>query len=127
MKASAILLLLVAGCCRPAAVPVVRTTAPLPAPPIAAPIVIASFSTPAIAQPQRNVFAFPAIARRAPTPVGAHSVRPPDRETTTPHDPQKTIEPPPTARYLGAFGPQENPILVFKESDNVVNVAIRKP
>jgi hypothetical protein len=32
----------------------------------------------------------------------------------------------PTARYLGAFGPQENPILVFKENDNVVNVALRQ-
>jgi hypothetical protein len=36
-------------------------------------------------------------------------------------------DPPPPARYLGAFGPQTNPILVFKESDNVVNVPLRKP
>ena len=128
MKASAILLLLVAGCCRPAAVPVVRITAPPPAPSIPAPAVIASFPPPAIAQPQRNVFAFRAAERRRLTV--RHDVVVPPNVVQPPSETQKqeiVVEPVPASRYLGAFGPQENPILVFKKSDNVVNVALRKP
>lgn len=108
--------------------PVARITAPPPAPSIPAPAAIASFPTPAIAQPQRNVFAFREAVRRRLTV--RHDVVVPPNVVQPPSEPRKqeiVAEVVPPFRYLGAFGPQENPILVFKAKDDVVNVALRKP
>jgi hypothetical protein len=128
MKSSAILLVLVAGCCRPTAVaPVVRTAAPSPVA-FPAPAMIATFPAPALAQPQRNVFAFRSVSismedRRSrlssPPVVVEHEGQ--ARVPVLHRD--RDLE----ARYLGAFGPQENPVLVFKNNGDVVNVALRKP
>lgn len=102
------------------------TAAPAPVASMPDPLAIASYATPGIAAARRNVFAFHPVdegARRAPLPVESNNVRPPDRET--PEPPKATTEP--AARYLGAFGPQGNPILVFKQNGDVVNVPLRKP
>ena len=91
------------------------------------PLAIASFAMPAAAlASQRNVFAFNSVEDRRsrlslPSPVVEEKgqVRVPDvhRETITP----------PSARFLGSFGPQETPILVYKDNGEVVNVPVRRP
>ena len=88
----------------------------------ALPLLIARFPTPAAAQPRRNVFAFSVEERRpprlSPAPFEVQASVPivDERNETRPPDP------PSPYRYLGSFGPQSTPILVFKGNGDVVNV-----
>ncbi len=99
-----------------------------PAPP---PLVIESFPAPASATsaPQRDVFAFRSVSvedrrsRLSSSSEGQARVPVLHREETTVVPPPE----PPAYRYLGSFGPQTKPILVYKGNGDVVNVALGKP
>ena len=92
------------------------------------PMAIASFATPTIASAGRNVFAFaslerpPRAARRETTaPQSTEAVAAP--VVTPPQVPARAPQP----DYLGAFGPQDTPVLVYRANGDVVNVPLRKP
>jgi len=96
------------------------------------PVVIESFPRPAASTPRRNVFAFRSVEERRSRlfPSSEEQARGPvvhgdgdKAETVTVTPP----EPAPAYRYLGSFGPQETPILVYKGNGDVVNVPLRKP
>jgi hypothetical protein len=99
---------------------------------VAMPPVIESFPTAGRFTPQRDVFAFRSVSvedkrsRLSPSPPPEGQARVPvhhkDEETVVVAPPQ-----PPAYRYLGSFGPQETPILVYKGNGDVVNVPLRKP
>jgi len=95
---------------------------------VAMPPAIQSFAMPATAAPGRNVFAF----ESAPPPARGQARVPVlhgdgDRQVTTP-PPTVVVKPVEASpfNYLGAFGPQDNPILVYKGNGDVVNVPLRK-
>jgi hypothetical protein len=129
MKRMMILLVAAAiGCAGRTNLPVPHRASGQAALSVPIPAVIESFPRPAASTPGRNVFAFRSVSA-SPPPVGQagvpvlHGDEDKKAETIVVRPP----DPPPPARYLGAFGPQTNPILVFKESDNVVNVPLRRP
>jgi hypothetical protein len=113
--------------------PVVSTTAATPRVAVAQvpePVAIASYAAPEIAQAGRNVFAFGSVedrrsrlSRREKEGQARVPFLHRDDAVVVPADPPRA----PEARYLGAFGPQEKPILVFKQDGEVVNVPLRKP
>jgi hypothetical protein len=110
---------------------VVSTTAAAPAPVASMPdpVAIVSYATPEIAHADRNVFAFHTVSvedRRSRLSPSTPTTPPPTDEGQA-RVPVLHREERPEARYLGAFGPQENPILVFKRDGDVVTVPLRKP
>ena len=100
--------------------------APTPVASMPDPLPIASYAAPEIAHAGRNVFAFHSV------PVSVEDRRPRLSASTPPPVADEGQARAPVlhqdeARYLGAFGPQEKPILVFKQDGDVVNVPLRKP
>ena len=94
---------------------------------IAAPPAIASFPEPAAAAAGRNVFAFASASRPRPSVLRDVAVPHSAVVLPTPQVVTPAVEAKPAYRYLGAFGPQDNPILVYKGNGDVVNVTLRQP
>lgn len=92
------------------------------------PLAIASFAMPVASVSRRNVFAFRGEPRQ---PIAIRDVTPPRSTiaaTTVIETPQVVVEQrPPDYNYVGSFGPQSMPILVYKGKGDVVNVPLRKP
>jgi len=120
------------GCAGRTSLPASRKASPQAVPTVPMPVVIESFPRPAVSTPRRNVFAFCFVEERRSrlSPSSEGQARVPvlhedgdKAETVTVTPP----EPAPAYRYLGSFGPQETPILVYKGNGDVVNVPLRKP
>jgi len=132
MKWTAILLMAAAigawlmrdKCGTTTSVAVIRSAPRVEVASVAMPPAIESFPTAGRFAPRRDVFAFRS-ASASPPPAG--QARVPvlheDEEMTVVRPP----DPPPAYRYLGSFGPQAKPILVYKGNGEVVNVALGKP
>ncbi len=120
------------GCAGRTSLPASQTASPQAAPTVPMPAVIESFPRPAASTPRRNVFAFAGRVEDR-RPRLSVSTPPPDGQAGAPvlHTEAKIVvpDPPPAYRYLGAFGPQTKPILVYKGNGDgdVVNVALGKP
>ena len=111
-------------------VAVIRSAPRIEVASVAMPPAIESFPTAGRFMPQRDVFAFrgrvydrrsrlSSSEGQAGVPVLHEDKK---EETTVVRPPE-----PPAYRYLGSFGPQETPILVYKGNGDVVNVPLRKP
>ena len=117
------------------ATPVISTTTVAPraveVTSVPEPVAIASFATPAASAPGRNVFAYRAVEDRRPR-LSVSEERQAGAPVPHPDDAPPTIvvrppDPPPAYNYLGSFGPQSMPILVYKGNGEIVNVPLRKP
>jgi len=114
--------------------PTVSTAAAAPramAASVPGPVAIASFATPAIAAAGRNVFAFACCHPERERGAWAGVRHDNAAVSALPAQPGPSltlgVTEAPAANYLGSFGPQELPILVYKRGADVVNVPLRKP